>query len=45
MNLSIHRCEICSHIIADDDDFDKKKDDPNMCASCNDAFKYTDRGD
>jgi hypothetical protein len=45
VSTTIKRCVVCDHIIDGDDDFDKKLDNPDMCSSCNDAFKYTDAGD
>lgn len=45
MSISIKRCAVCSHIIDEDDDFDEKLDNPDMCSSCNDAFRHVDHGD
>lgn len=42
MSTTIKRCVVCDHIIDEDDDFDKKSDSPDMCTSCNDAFKHVD---
>lgn len=31
---SIKRCEVCNSIISNDEDFQKGKDDPDLCELC-----------
>lgn len=35
---AIKRCNICNHIIGDDEDFIEGKDDPDLCELCNEAY-------